>query len=286
MTLPPSSKAEVKPATAQTYVLWLILAMGALAMIGPFYWTFTSSFKSPEELRLFPPTWWPQNPTLEHWRSLTSLQFGSFVSFFRNSLIVVISQTAGVLLLCAMAGYVFAKFEFRGRNTLFWIVLAMLTIPPNFLIIPLYGLIVELNWTNTLTALIVPGLFYPLGIFLMRQSVGALPNELLDAARIDGASEFAIFFRVVLPLSTAALGALAIFHFIGEWDNLLWPLVVIDDPALYTIPLGLAQFRGRFGTAIGPVAAGTMVAVLPVLAVYLVAQRQFIEGVTQSGLKG
>jgi ABC-type glycerol-3-phosphate transport system permease component len=255
-------------------------------MVGPFYWTLISSFKSPEELRLFPPTWWPREPTLEHWRSLGNLQFGSFIDFFRNSLIVTVSQTAGVLLLSAMAGYVFAKFRFPSRDTLFWVVLAMLMIPPNFLIVPLYDLVVGLGWTNSFTALIVPGLFYPLGIFLMRQSMGNVPDELLDAARIDGASEFVIFFRVMLPLTTAALAALGIFHFIGEWDNLLWPLVVIDDPELFTIPLGLAQFRGRFGTAIGPVAAGAMVAVLPVIVVYLFAQRQFIEGIAQTGLKG
>ena len=268
------------------YLLWLVLGLGGLLMVAPFYWTLITSFKSPAELRVFPPTWWPQQPTLEHWRGLANLQFGSFVDFFRNSLIVVVTQTAGVLLLCAMAGYVFAKFRFAGRDALFWVVLAMLMIPPNFLIIPLYALVVDLGWTNSLVALIVPGLFYPLGIFLMRQAMSNVPDELLDAARIDGASEFTIFFRIMLPLTTAALSALTIFHFIGEWDSLLWPLIVIDEPALFTIPLGLAQFRGRFGTAIGPVAAGAMVAVLPVILVYLFAQRQFIEGITQSGLKG
>lgn len=268
------------------YLLWLVLGLGGLLMVAPFYWTLITSFKSPAELRLFPPTWWPREPTLEHWRSLGNLQFGSFVDFFRNSLIVVVTQTTGVLLLCSMAGYVFAKFRFPGRDALFWVVLAMLMIPPNFLIVPLYDLVVTLGWTNSLIALIVPGLFYPLGIFLMRQSMSTVPEELLDAARIDGASEFTIFFRVMLPLSTAALAALGIFHFIGEWDSLLWPLIVIDEPALFTIPLGLAQFRGRFGTAIGPVSAGAMVAVLPVIVVYLFAQRQFIEGITQTGLKG
>ncbi len=283
---PAPTTAVSSRSSRQPYFLWLLLALSGLLMVAPFYWTLITSFKSTAEIRAFPPTWWPQQPTLEHWRSLANLQFGSFIDFFRNSVIVVVTQTSGVLLISAMAGYVFAKFSFRGRDTLFWIVLAMLMIPPNFLIIPLYALVVDIGWTNSLIALIVPGLFYPLGIFLMRQSIGNIPNELLDAARIDGASEFIIFFRIVLPLSTAALSSLGIFHFIGEWDSLLWPLVVIDEPALFTIPLGLAQFRGRFGTAIGPVAAGAMVAVLPVIAVYLLAQKQFIEGITQSGLKG
>jgi multiple sugar transport system permease protein len=274
-------------ATWQTYGLWVVLALGAVLMIGPFYWTLVTSFKSPAELRLFPPTWWPQDPTLEHWRSLNNLQFGSFVNFFRNSLIVVVTQTAFVLLFCAMAGYVFAKFQFRGRNVLFWaMVLGTMMLPEDLLIIPQFDLIVQMGLTNSLFALIIRDLFYPLGIFIMRQAMYNIPNELLDAARVDGAGEFISFFRIALPLTTAALSALGIFYFIVMWDSFLWPLVVIDQPALYTIPLGLAQFRGRFGTAIGPVAAGAMVAVLPVIVVYLFAQRQFIEGITQSGLKG
>lgn len=291
MTVPQRAPAPLLAAGSgrsrrRPYLLWLLLGIGGALNVAPFYWTLITSFKSPAEVRLFPPTWWPRDPTLANWASLANLQFGSFVDFFRNSLIVVVTQTAGVLLLSAMAGFVFAKFRFPGRDTLFWIVLAMLMIPPNFLIVPLYDLVVDIGWTNSLIALIVPGLFYPLGIFLMRQSMAGVPEDLLEAARIDGASEFTIFFRVMLPLTRAALAALGIFHFIGEWDSLLWPLVVIDDPALYTIPLGLAQFRGRFGTEIGPVTAGAMVAVLPVIIVYLFAQRQFIEGIAQTGLKG
>jgi multiple sugar transport system permease protein len=262
------------------------LALGGLLMVAPFYWTLITSFKSPAEVRAFPPTWWPREPTLAHWRSLGDLSFGSFGDFFRNSLLVVGTQTLGVLLLSAMAGYAFAKISFPGRDGLFWVVLAMLTIPPNFLIVPLYALVVDLGWSNHYAALIVPGLFYPLGIFLMRQTMQGIPNDLLDAARVDGAGEFTLFWRVALPLAGAGLAALGIFHFIVEWDSLLWPLVVIDDPAKYTIPLGLAQFRGRLGTDIGPTAAGAMVAVLPVLVVYLFAQRHFIEGITQGGLKG
>lgn len=283
---PTPQPQQPQRATWETYLLWLLLGLGTVVMIGPFYWMLITSFKSPAELKLFPPTWWPREPTLEHWRGLAHLQFGSFVNFFRNSMLVVGTQTIFVLLWSTMAGYVFAKFRFRGRNTLFWLVLGTMMIPEDLLIIPQYALIVKLGLNNTLFALIVRDLFYPLGIFLMRQAMYGVPDELLDAARVDGANEFVVFFRIVVPLVAAALAALAIFFFVIHWDSLLWPLVVIDDPALYTLPLGLAQFRGRFGTAVGPVAAGAMVAVLPVILIYMFAQRQFIEGVAQSGLKG
>jgi multiple sugar transport system permease protein len=159
-------------------------------------------------------------------------------------------------------------------------------IPFNISIIPLYALIVDLNWSNTLWALIIPSAYSPFGIFLMRQFMHSIPNELIDAARIDGAAEYNIFYRIILPLSTAPAAALGIFTFLGQWDDFLWPLIVINEPALYTIPLGLAQFRGRVGTDVGGLAAASLVAVLPVLLVYIIAQRRFIEGITLTGLKG
>src|SRR6185503_3104761 len=137
----------------------------------------------------------------------------------------------------------FAKHQFKGRDLIFLAVLSMLVIPFNISIIPLYALIVDLNWNNTYWALIIPSVFSPFGIFLMRQFMHTIPTELIDAARIDGASEFGIFFRIILPLSTAPLAALGIFTFIMQWDDFLWPLVIIDDPALYTLPLGLSQLR-------------------------------------------
>jgi multiple sugar transport system permease protein len=186
----------------------------------------------------------------------------------------------------ALAGYIFAKHQFKGRNLMFLGVLSMMMIPFNISIIPLYDLIVDLKWNNTYWALIIPSAFSPFGIFLMRQFMHTIPNELIDAARIDGASEFGIFFKIILPLSTAPLAALGIFTFVFQWDDFLWPLVVIDEPALYTIPLGLSQFRGRTGTNVGELAAASMLAVLPVLIVYFVAQRRFIEGISLTGLKG
>lgn len=267
-------------------LLWLVLGFGSILMVGPFYWTLVTSFKSREEVLVFPPTWWPKQPTLEHWLSLGELRIGSFPIFFRNSLFVATIITVLVLLTSALAGYVFAKHQFKGRDWLFLGVLSMMMIPFNISIIPLYALIVDFSWNNTYWALIIPSAFSPFGIFLMHQFMHSIPNELIDAARIDGASEYRIFFRVILPLSMAPLAALGIFTFIFHWDDFLWPLVIIDEPALYTLPLGLAQFRGRVGTNVGGLGAASMLAVLPVLIVYFMAQRRFIEGIALTGLKG
>jgi multiple sugar transport system permease protein len=267
-------------------LLWLVLGFGSILMVGPFYWTLVTSFKSREEVLVFPPTWWPKQPTLEHWLSLGELRIGSFPIFFRNSLFVATTITVLVLLTSALAGYVFAKHQFKGRDWLFLGVLSMMMIPFNISIIPLYALIVDFSWNNTYWALIIPSAFSPFGIFLMHQFMHSIPNELIDAARIDGASEYRIFFRVILPLSMAPLAALGIFTFVFQWDDFLWPLVIIDEPALYTLPLGLAQFRGRVGTNVGGLAAASMLAVLPVLIVYFMAQRRFIEGIALTGLKG
>ena len=269
----------------EKWVLWLLLGAGAILMIAPFYWMIVTAFKSRSEVMVFPPTWWPQQPTLESWEELTRLR-GGFHIYFANSLFVSTSTTLLVLLTSAMAGYVFAKFQFRGRELLFILVMSLLMIPFNVYIIPLYKLMVDLGWTNSYWALIIPGVYSPLGIFLMRQFMHSIPNDLVDAARVDGASEWGIFFRIVLPLSTAALAALGIFTFTWTWDDFLWPLVIIDEPQRYTLPLGLSQLRGRFGTDVGTSMAGAMVAVLPVLIVYLFAQRRFVEGITLSGLKG
>lgn len=266
-------------------VLWIVLGIGSVAMIGPFYWMIISSFKTQREGTAIPPTWWPQEFTLKNWQDIGNLTTGSMLIFFRNSAFVVIVITLITLFTSSIAGYVFAKFEFRFKNVIFWLVISMLVVPFSVTLIPLFNMVADWGWRNNYLALIVPILFTPFGIFLMRQQIANIPNELIDAARIDGASELGIYLRVILPLSSAALAALAIFTFTFQWDNFLWPLVVLDDPGLYTLPLGLAQFRGRGTVDIGLVSAASFVAVLPVLIVYVLAQRRFIEGITLTGMK-
>jgi multiple sugar transport system permease protein len=266
-------------------LLWIVLGIGAVAMIGPFYWMFISSFKTQREGVAIPPTWFPQEFTLKNWQDIGDLALGSMPLFFRNSAFVVIVITLITLLTSSLAGYVFAKFEFRFKNVIFWLVISMLVVPFSVTLIPLFNMIADWGWRNNYLALVVPILFSPFGIFLMRQQISNIPTELIDAARIDGASEWGIYLRVILPLSGAALAALAIFTFTFQWDNFLWPLVVLDDPNLYTLPLGLSQFRGRGTVDIGLVSAASFVAVLPVLIVYVFAQRRFVEGITLTGMK-
>jgi ABC-type glycerol-3-phosphate transport system permease component len=266
-------------------VLWIVLGIGSIAMIGPFYWMFISSFKNKREGVAIPPTWWPQTFTLDNWKGLTTLTVGSMPVFFRNSLFIVFVVTIITLFTSSLAGYIFAKFEFRFKNIIFGFVISMLVVPFSVTLIPLFSMVADWGWRNNYLALIVPIVFSPFGIFLMRQQISNIPTELMDAARIDGASELGIYLRIILPLSTAAMAALAIFTFTYQWDNFLWPLVVLDRPELYTLPLGLSQFRGRSGVDLGPLSAASFVAVLPILIVYVFAQRRFIEGITLTGMK-
>ena len=268
------------------YLLWLVLTIGAIAMVAPFYWMLITSFKVRQELIRYPPTWWPEEFTWTNWQALNDLTAGSFNLFFRNSLFVASAITILTLLVSSMAVYVFAKLPFPGRDRLFWVVLSMMMIPFTVSIIPSFALMDRLGWIDSYLALIVPIVFNPFGIFLMRQFMMALPADLLDAARMDGASEFRVFFQIAIPLSQAALAALGILTFLAQWDNFLWPLVILNDPDKYTVPIGLAQFRGRMGTDVGPTAAGSILAVLPVLIIYIFAQRKFVEGIALTGLKG
>ena len=266
-------------------LLVIALLVGTVITIAPFYWTLISSFKTPKEYYVFPPTWWPNPFTLDNWRGLTNLEVGNFENFALNSIIVCVFGTLLTLLTSSMAGYIFAKYRFKGRDVIFLAILSLMMIPFNVTMIPLYKLMVMLKWNNTFIPLILTFGFYPFGIFLMRQFIHSIPSELLDAARIDGANEFTIFFRIIMPLSTAALSALGIFVFITLWDDFLWPFIIIDKPDLYTLPLGLSQFRGKLGMNVGGLAAGSMLAVLPVIIVFLFAQRRFIEGITMTGMK-
>lgn len=268
-------------------LLWIVLGTGAIAMVGPFYWMFIGSFKTRTEMSAIPPTWFPQTITGENWANLSLPPIiGSLPTVFGNSVFVTLTVTVITLFTSSLAGYVFAKFDFRGKNLLFWIVVSMLIVPFSVTLIPLSRMVSDWGWRNNYLALIVPILFSPFGIFLMRQQIANIPNDLIDAARMDGANEYLIYFRIILPLCGAALAALAIFTFTFQWDNFLWPLVNLDDPSLYTIPLWLGQFRGRTSNDSGPLMAASFISVLPIIVVYFFAQRRFIEGIALTGLKG
>ena len=258
----------------------------ALVMIFPFYWMVNTSFKSIKETRYFPPTMIPEEPVgFENYDAvLTRINFFSYV---KNSVVVTLTITIGALFSSSLAGYIFAKFTFPFRNALFFVIVATMMVPFHVVLIPVFLIIRELGLYNTLLAVIVPGLVTPWGIFLMRQYMLNLSTEMLDAARVDGASELGIYLRIVLPVSRPGLAAVGIFIFMHHWNDFLWPLVVLKDEPLRTIPLGLAVFSEGFGISRwNIVMAAAVMAVIPIFVVFAFAQRHFIEGITLGSTKG
>lgn len=266
-------------------LIYLLLLLGTVIMIMPLVWMFSTASKPLEETLV------PQFYLIPKKFHLFQNLYEAFTVvpmsiYFRNSIFVSVVVTVGRVLLCAMAGYSFAKFTYPGRNQLFALVLSTMMIPFYVVVIPLYIVVHSLGWLNTFTALIVPGFVTAFGIFLMRQFMLGVPGELIDAARIDGASEPYIFWRIILPLTKPALATLAIFTFITIWDDYIWPLLVITDPDLLTIPLGLSFFRDEYVTSYNLLMAAALIGLAPTYIVFLFFQRQFVEGVTLSGIKG
>jgi multiple sugar transport system permease protein len=266
------------------WLVWAFLGAGSIAMLLPFYWLIITSFKEQREILTLPVTWFPARPTIQHW--IDSFRIANFGRYFLNSTIISFVISAGNILTSAMAGFVFSKYRFRGRNLLFIFILSGIMIPFFVPLIPLYEMMVSFKWNDTFWAIIIPSIYLPLGIFLMRQYIFSIPNEYLDAARVDGANEITIFFKIVLPLCVPALLALGIFSLIANWNDFLWPFIVLDQPNLWTLPVGLARLRGRFGADYGLVMASSALTILPLLVFYFFAQRWIIEGVAMTGLKG
>lgn len=263
---------------------YLILGLGLVVVMSPFIWMALSSVKGQGEIRRVPTTWWPEAPTLDNFRELFDRL--DFPQFFTNSAVVAITVTLGNLVFCSMLGYVLAKFEFAGKKLLFRLVLGTLMIPGMVTLVPLFVLVANLGMVNTYAGLVLPFLAAPFGVFLMRQFFFAIPDELIDAARIDGASEIRIFLQVVIPLAKPALATLAIITFLGSWNNFLWPLVVATTEDKYTLPVALALYStGQNQTDYGLLLAGAVVVVVPVLVVFLILQRHFVQGVAMTGIK-
>ena len=282
----PSERAHRAKVAAFATLKYGAAIVIALLMIFPFYWMINTSFKSIKETRVYPPTLLPEEPVgFENYEAvLTRI---SFFSYVKNSVIVTATVTAGALFTSSLAGYIFAKFDFRLRNVLFFLIVATMMVPFHVVLIPVFLIIRELGLYNSLLAVIVPGLVSPWGIFLMRQYMLNLSTEMLDAARVDGASELGIFLRIVLPVARPGLAAVGIFIFMYHWNDFLWPLVVLKDEPLRTLPLGLAVFSEGFGISRwNIVTAAAVMAVLPIFVVFAFAQRHFIEGITLGSTKG
>jgi multiple sugar transport system permease protein len=264
--------------------LYAVMAGGLFLVVIPFVWMVISSFKPEAEVMTVPPTWWPETPTTDNYDQLfTKLDFPTY---FANSAIVAVATAVGNMVFCSMLGYALAKLQFPGKRLVFVLVLGTLMVPGVVTFIPLFVLTTNLGLTNSLPGMFLPYLAGPFGVFLMRQYILGLPDELIQAARVDGASELRIFFSIILPLCGPAVATLGILTFLTSWNNFLWPLVVATDESKFTLPVALALFAvGQNATKYGLLLAGSVVVVLPVLLVFLFLQRRIIQGVAMTGIK-
>ncbi len=263
---------------------YLLLALGAVVMVTPFVWMLLTSLKPASELVNF--AFLPQNPTLDNYVAVLSTS--DFGRWYFNSLLIATISTASVVFFDSLVGYTLNKFHFPGKNLIFIGILATLMVPTEMLIIPWYAMSVSFGWNQGIGqywGIVFPGVITAVGIFLMRQFFDNVPNELLDAARIDGMNEFGIFWRVALPLVKSAVAALAIFNFIGNWNAYLWPLIVASGRLYYTLPVGLSFFRGESVTQWEKIMTGASLATVPLLLVFILFQHQIIKGIALTGMK-
>jgi multiple sugar transport system permease protein len=288
----PAAAAEpepyVQPPKKRTFgrktLAYLALTLMAVLALVPFVWMLSTSLKSLDEVFLFPPKWIPSH-----------LQFHNYTSLWRdfpmstwifNSLKVTLSVTIGVLITSSMAAYAFARIEFPGRNILFYMYLGALMVPGWVMLVPNFVLMRHLGWIDTHWALIIPAIGQPFGTFLLRQFFLTIPKELEEAARVDGAGHFQIFTKVILPLAKPALATLFVFQFLAIWNEFLWPLIVLNSPDKFTVPLGLGFLNTQHSTDWTRLMAGSMILLIPVIILFTVAQRYYVRGIALTGLKG
>ena len=269
----------------QQIMILIIMAIGAIAMIAPFVWMLSTSFSRSANVAMPRiPTFWPSDPSLFNYKvAITNLPL---LRYYLNSFIVTVSATLGYLFFSSITGYAFAKGQFVGKSVLFIILLTTLMITFEIRMIPMYQLMRQLHLNDTYWALILPFIAGGFGTFLMRQYISAIPDELIDAARIDGANELTIYARIILPLCGPPLAALTILSALWRWNDVLWPLLVISDRHLYTITFGLAIAGRSQGIFTGVALATSAIAILPLIVLYLFLQRYIIKGIMMTGLKG
>ncbi|MCS5732190.1 carbohydrate ABC transporter permease [Herbiconiux daphne] len=267
-----------------SFLTYLVLTIGGIVMVFPFLWQIVMSLSTNSQVMSVPPTFWPGQ-----------LQFGNFVEVFQKipffdqlwtSVLITVLRTAGQLVLCTLAGYGFARMQFRGKNIVFALVLSLLMVPPQIYLIPQYLIIQDLGLLNTALGVALPGFFSAFGIFLMRQAFIGLPTELEEAARLDGANVFQTFYRVMLPLIGPSISALIIITVLWSWNDLLWPLVVTTRAENMPLSVGLAALQGQFSTDYSVLMAASLLATLPVLILFLALQRRVVQGLAFSGMKG
>lgn len=265
-------------------LLHAALIAGSLVMLLPFVWMISTSLKRPPEIFKYPPIWIPSQIAWDNYaKTVAAMPFGRF---YLNSLIVTASVTTLQILVSSLAAFAFARLRFRGREALFLLYLATLMVPFQVTMIPNFILVRWLGWYDTYQALILPTAFSAFSTFLLRQYFMGIPRELDEAARMDGASSWRIWWQIILPLSGPVLAALAIFVSLNSWNDFLWPLIITNSLEMRTLPVGLSTFQGQFKVEWNLLMAGSVIAMLPVLIVYIIGQRWFIRGITMTGMGG
>ncbi len=261
----------------------LILVAGLIATVTPFAWMISTSIKPGGGIFAYPPQWIPENPTFEWYLQL--FRDVDFLLHFKNSLIVSVITTVCQLFLSTLAGYAFAKLKFAGRDKIFTLLMATVMIPGQITMIPVFLFLKKLGLLNSYWGLILPGSVSIFGIFLIRQFMITIPDDLIEASRIDGCSEFRIYWNVILPLCKPVLATLGIFTFMGSWNDFLWPLIVMVGEDRYTLPVALANLNGQYATKFGLLMAGAVVVVIPIIVIFMFAQKYVIRGIVTTGLK-
>ncbi len=271
--------------TTGQIIAYAILIIGIVYTLLPFLWMLGTSFKSATEIVRMPPTLVPENFTLSSYNTIFNDPRVPLGRFYLNSIIVTFSIVTMVLFTSSLAGFVFAKYTFFGKNLWFTLILATMMIPFQVVMIPLYLVLVKLGITDSLLGLIVPGATSAFGIFLMRQFVESIPSELIDSARIDGATEFGIYSQIILPQMGAALATLGIFQFMGTWNDYLWPLIVITTTEKRTLPVMLTWYNSQHGARFDLTMAASVLVILPIVVIYFFFQRWIVRGIALTGFK-
>ena len=280
---PPRSRKRRARRRRTAVIVFCVLLLVACITLLPFYWMLSSSLRTMENMFRIPIQWIP-DPV--NWRSyVLAWQAQDFTRYFLNSGFVAVAITLSNLLLCSLAGYSLTKFHFRGRGLMFILILSTMMLPLEVTMVPLFLIIKQLDWANSYQGLIVPFLVDGFGVFLMRQYMLSIPKDLIDSARIDGASELRIFWMIVMPLCKPALVALAVFTFREAWDMYIWPLIIITRDSLRTLPLGISLFMSSYGTSWDQLMAIAVLGTLPMILLFFFLQRAFIQGIAATGLK-
>lgn len=273
---------------SQTPPVWIvlryvILVAMAILVLAPLVWTFLSSFKTQAELGMRPPQLLPESFALTNYTE--AMETFQFTTYLKNSVIVTVGATILTVVINTMCAYGLAKYNFRGRNVLFLIVLATIMVPIQVILIPVYQMAAQLGLVNSYLGLIIPPAATPTGVFLLRQYMLSLPDELIEASRVDGAGEFRTFLQVIVPLCGPPIAVVTIFSVMWRWNDFLWPLIISQRPDMYTLPVALAQFNSQQSVPFNYILAMSVVSMIPVILIFLFLQRHIVTGIANSGLK-